>query len=131
MNKIILMGRLTADTELRYIPGENPLAVAHYCVAVNRKYQKNTEQNADFINCTVFGKSAEFANEYFKKGMRICVSGRLKTGKYTDKDGNTRYTTEVIVEDQEFAQSKKENSTASEEPEFNYDELNDGDDLPF
>ena len=106
MNKVILMGRLTRDPEVRYSQGERPVAVARYTLAVNRTFKRAGEPDADFINCVTFGRSAEFAEKYFRQGIRIVVSGRIQTGSYTNKDGQKVYTTDVVVEDQEFAESK-------------------------
>ncbi|WP_026506934.1 single-stranded DNA-binding protein [Butyrivibrio sp. MC2013] len=113
MNKVILMGRLTRDPEVRYSQGDTPLAIARYSLAVDRRFarrgQGDDQQTADFINCVAFGKSGEFAEKYLHKGTKICVSGRIQTGSYTNKDGVKVYTTEVVVEDQEFAESKNSN----------------------
>ena len=106
MNKVILMGRLTRDPEVRYSQGERPTAVARYTLAVNRTFKRAGEPDADFINCVTFGRSAEFAEKYFRQGIRIVVSGRIQTGSYTNRDGVKVYTTDVIVEEQEFAESK-------------------------
>ncbi|MDO4649899.1 MAG: single-stranded DNA-binding protein [Eubacteriales bacterium] len=106
MNKAILMGRLTRDIEVRYTQGDNPTAVARYTLAVNRRFARDGEQEADFISCVEFGKSAEFAEKWFRQGTKIVVTGRIQTGGYTNKDGQKVYTTEVVVEDQEFAESK-------------------------
>ena len=106
MNKVILCGRLTRDPEVRYSSGENQTAVARYTLAVNRRYKRDGEQEADFISCVTFGKSAEFAQKYLHKGTRIVIGGRISTGNYKDKDGKTIYTTDVIVEEHEFAQNK-------------------------
>ena len=111
MNKVILMGRLTGDPEVRYSQGgENSMAIARYTLAVDRRFNRNqggdNQQTADFIQCVAFGRSGEFAEKYFRKGIKIAVTGRIQTGSYTNKDGNTVYTTEVVVEDQEFAESK-------------------------
>jgi single-strand DNA-binding protein len=111
MNKVILMGRLTRDPEVRYSQGgENSLAIARYTLAVDRRFSRgagdNNQQTADFINCVAFGKSGEFAEKYFHKGTKVLVSGRIQTGSYTNKEGQTVYTTEVVAEDQEFAESK-------------------------
>ncbi|MCI6019530.1 MAG: single-stranded DNA-binding protein [Clostridiales bacterium] len=106
MNKVILMGRLTRDPEIRYSQGERATAVARYTLAVNRTFKREGEQDADFINCVVFGRSAEFAEKYFRQGTRIVISGRIQTGSYVNKDGVKVYTTEVIVDEQEFAESK-------------------------
>ena len=106
MNKVVLVGRLTRDPEVRYSQGDNATAVARYTLAVNRKFKKDGEPTADFIPCVVFGKSAEFTEKYFRKGMQVAISGRIQTGSYTNKDGNKIYTTDVVVEEQEFAESK-------------------------
>ena len=106
MNKVILMGRLTRDPEGRYSAGENSLAIARYTLAVDRRFKRDGEATADFISCVVFGKQAEFAEKYFRQGIRIVVSGRIQTGSYTNRDGVKVYTTEVVVEEQEFAESK-------------------------
>ena len=106
MNKVVLMGRLTRDPEVRYSQGENALAIARYTLAVDRRFKRDGEQTADFINCVVFGKSAEFTERYFRQGMRVVVCGRIQTGSYTNRDGVKVYTTEVVVEEQEFAESK-------------------------
>ena len=107
MNKVQLVGRLTRDPEIRYSQGENATATARFSVAVNRRF-KNSEGNydADFINCVAFGKSAEFVEKYFKKGMAIGLTGRMQTGNYTNKDGQKVYTTDVVVEETEFVESK-------------------------
>ena len=107
MNKCTLVGRLTRDPEIRYSQGENATATARFSVAVNRRF-KNAEGNydADFINCVAFGKSAEFVEKYFKKGMAIGLTGRIQTGSYTNKDGQKVYTTDVVVEETEFVESK-------------------------
>jgi single-strand DNA-binding protein len=112
MNKVMLMGRLTRDPEVRYSQGENSLAIARYTVAVDRRFKRPGEQEADFISCVAFGKSAEFAERYLKQGTKIVVTGRIQTGSYTNKDGQKVYTTEVVVEDQEFAESKSSNGDA-------------------
>lgn len=109
MNKVILMGRLTRDPEVRYTQGENATAVARYTLAVDRRMSRNNQngdQTADFIQCVAFGRSGEFAEKYFHKGTKIVVTGRIQTGSYTNKDGQRVYTTDVVVEDQEFAESK-------------------------
>jgi len=107
MNKVILMGRLTRDPEVRYSQGENATAVARYTLAVDRRFTRNNDdQTADFINCVAFGRSGEFAEKYLHKGTKIAVTGRIQTGSYTNKDGVKVYTTDVVVEDQEFAESK-------------------------
>ena len=108
MNKVILMGRLTRDPEVRYSAGENALAIARYTLAVDRRFRRDGEASADFISCVSFGRTAEFAEKYFRQGLKIAVTGRIQTGSYTNKDGVKVYTTEVIVEEQEFAESRAE-----------------------
>ena len=111
MNKVILMGRLTRDTEVRYSQGENATAVARYTLAVDRRFNRNGDENtADFINCVAFGRAGEFAEKYFRKGIKIAITGRIQTGSYTNKDGVKVYTTDIVVEDQEFAESKNSSS---------------------
>ena len=106
MNKVILMGRLTRDPDVRYSAGENALAIARYTLAVDRRFKRDGEATADFISCVAFGRAAEFAEKYFHQGIRIVVSGRIQTGSYTNREGQKVYTTEVVVEEQEFAESK-------------------------
>ena len=107
MNKTILMGRLTRDPEIRYSSGDEPTAIARYTLAVDRRYKRQgDDQTADFINCVVFGRGAEFAEKYLHQGIKIVVTGRIQTGSYTNKDGHKVYTTEVVIEEQEFAESK-------------------------
>ena len=114
MNKVILMGRLTRDPDVRYSSGDNAMAIARYTLAVDRRFKRNgDEQTADFINCVAFGKSGEFAEKYLKKGTKIVVSGRIQTGSYTNKEGQKVYTTEVVAEDQEFAESKNASGSGS------------------
>ncbi len=111
MNRVILMGRLTRDPEIRYSQGESATAVARYTLAVDRRFNRNgDENNADFIGCVAFGRQAEFAEKYLHKGIKMLVSGRIQTGSYTNKDGVRVYTTDVVVEDQEFAESKNASS---------------------
>lgn len=107
MNKVILMGRLTRDPDVRYSQGDNAMAIARYSLAVDRRFKRDgDEQTADFINCVAFGKSGEFAEKYLHKGTKIAVVGRIQTGSFTNKDGQKVYTTDVVVEEQEFAESK-------------------------
>ena len=114
MNKVILMGRLTRDPEVRYSQGENALAIARYTLAVDRRAaRREGEATADFINCVAFGRSAEFAERYLRQGTKIVVSGRIQTGSYTNKDGQKVYTTEVVVEESEFAESKAASGTSN------------------
>ena len=113
MNKVILMGRLTRDPEVRYSQGEHQMAIARYTLAVDRRGRSNAsngEQTADFIQCIAFDRSAEFAEKYFHQGTKLVVTGRIQTGSYTNKDGQKVYTTDVVVEDQEFAESKNAQS---------------------
>ena len=109
MNKVILMGRLTRDPEMR---GDGTSLVARYNLAVDRRFKKEGQADTDFINCVCFGKSAEFAEKYLKKGTKVVVTGHIQTGSYTDKDNKKVYTTDVIVEEQEFAESKGESSSS-------------------
>ena len=120
MNKVILMGRLTRDPEVRYSAGENALAIARYTLAVDRRFRRDGEATADFISCVSFGRTAEFAEKYFRQGMRVSISGRIQTGSYTNKDGVKVYTTEVIVEEQEFAESKGSGASEQQEQESPY-----------
>ena len=115
MNRAILMGRLTRDPEIRYSQGERTMSIAKYTLAVDRrgrKSQDGNEQNADFINCVAFDRAGEFAEKYFRQGMRVLVSGRIQTGSYINKEGQRVYTTDIIVDDQEFADSKGAASNA-------------------
>lgn len=113
MNKVILMGRLTRDPEVRYSQGENSTAVARYTLAVDRRFNRNNdEQTADFINCVAFGRNGEFAEKYLRKGTKILAEGRIQTGSYTNKEGQKVYTTDIVVENQEFAESKNNASSA-------------------
>lgn len=106
MNKVILMGRLTRDPEVRYGTGENSTAVARYTIAIDRRFKRDGEQNADFIGCVAFGRNAEFAEKYLRQGTKIVLTGRIQTGSYTNRDGQKVYTTDIVVEEQEFAESK-------------------------
>lgn len=107
MNKVILMGRLTRDPDVRYGQGEKSTCVARYTLAVDRKFKKDGDASADFINCIAFGKNGEFAEKYLRQGTKIAVVGRIQTGSYTNKEGQKIYTTDVVVEEHEFAESKK------------------------
>ena len=123
MNKVILCGRLTRDPEVRYSQGAEPMAIARYTLAVDRRRSRNNdpnEQSADFIGCVAFGKAGEFAEKYLKKGTKMLVSGRIQTGSYTNKEGVKVYTTEVVVEDQEFAESKNAASNGGSGNYSNY-----------
>lgn len=120
MNRVCLCGRLTKDPDVRYTQGAEPMAIARYTLAVDRR--KKGENSADFISCIAFGKSAEFAEKYLHKGMKILVEGRIQTGSYTNKDGKKIYTTDVVVESTEFAESKNSAQQAPAEPTADMDE---------
>ena len=119
MNRVILMGRLTRDPDVRYSAGDNSTAVARYTLAVDRRFSRREDngngQNADFIGCVAFGKSAEFAEKYLHQGTKIVITGRIQTGSYVNRDGQKVYTTDVVVEDQEFAESKAADSGSRSE----------------
>lgn len=115
MNKVIIMGRLTRDPEIRYSQGENSLAIGRFTLAVDRRFKRDgDQQTADFISCLSFGKVAEFEEKYFKQGTKVIITGRIQTGNYTNKDGQKVYTTEVVVEEQEFAEGKKDGESSSQ-----------------
>lgn len=142
MNKVILMGRLTRDPDVRYSQGENSMAIARYTLAVDRRGRRDDNgQNTDFISCVAFGKSAEFAEKYLHRGTKIVITGRIQTGSYTNRDGQKVYTTDVVVEESEFAESKsagntggtyQPNTTGAMDPE-GFMTIPDGvdDELPF
>lgn len=150
MNKVVLLGRLTKDPEVRRTEnGGNTVVITRYSLAVDRRFKRDGEPSADFINCVSFGRAAEFAEKYYHKGSKICISGRIQTGSYTNKDGQRVYTTEVVVEEQDFAESKSSggnraesggnsnsggysnNKTASvPDPEDGFPDLDD-DEIPF
>lgn len=111
MNKVILMGRLTREPDIRYTQGESQMAVARYTLAVDRRVRTGGEQQADFVSCVAFGKAAEFAEKYLHQGTKIVVAGRIQTGSYTNKDGQRVYTTDVVIESCEFAESKATNES--------------------
>lgn len=106
MNKVILMGRLTRDPEVRYSQGDNATAIARFTLAVDRRIKRDNEASVDYINCVSFGRSAEFAEKYFHKSTKIVIAGRIQTGSYTNKDGQKVYTTDIVIEEQDFAESK-------------------------
>lgn len=120
MNKVILMGRLTRDPDVRYSQGENSTAVARYTLAVDRRYRREGEVTADFIGCVAFGRNAEFAEKYLRQGIKIVIAGRIQTGSYTDRNGQKVYTTDVVVEEQEFAESKSSSSNREAEEQNPY-----------
>jgi single-strand DNA-binding protein len=111
MNKVILMGRLTRDPEVRYSQGENAMAIARFTLAVDRRFRRD-DASTDFIGCVAFGRNAEFIEKYFRQGTKALITGRIQTGSYTNRDGQKVYTTDVVVEDQEFAESKNSQGDA-------------------
>ena len=111
MNKVTLIGRVVRDAEIRYSQGASSTCIARYTLAVDRKFKQEGQPNADFINCIAFGKLGEFAEKYLHKGTKIAVTGRIQTGSYKNKDGNTVYTTDVVVEEQEFCESKSQSNS--------------------
>ena len=114
MNKVTLMGNLTRDPDVRYSQGEKSTCVARYTLGIRRRFHRDGDPDSDFINCVAFGKQGEFAEKYLKKGMKIAICGRIQTGSYTDKDGIKRYTTDVVVEEHYFVESKNaKNGNAS------------------
>lgn len=148
MNKVILMGRLTRDPEVRYSQGESATAIARFTLAVDRRIKRDNEASVDYINCVSFGRSAEFAEKYFHKGTKIVIAGRIQTGNYTNKDGRKVYTTDIVIEEQDFAESKaasqqnnsgntKNTSNSRQTQQPNQQTSSDGfmsaddDDLPF
>ena len=141
MNKVILMGRLTRDPDIRYTQSnsaQEQTCIARYSLAVNRRFNRDGEQKADFISCVAFGRQAEFAEKYLRKGTKIALAGRIQTGSYTNRDGQKVYTTDVVVEEQEFAESKTAGQIAQQNPapmtrEDGFMEIPDGleEELPF
>ena len=119
MNKVIEIGRLVKDPDIRYSQGANTTCVARYTLAVDRKFKQEGHPNADFINCIAFGKLGEFAEKYLHKGVKIAVTGRIQTGSYKNKDGNTVYTTDVVVEEQEFCESKSQSISQQQTTQSN------------
>ena len=121
MNKVILMGRLTRDPEVRYSAGESGTAIARYTLAVDRRFKRDGEATADFIGCVSFGRTAEFAEKYFRQGLKVLVAGRIQTGSYTNNSGQKVYTTDVVVEEQEFAEGQNSSQQgAGQQPPQNY-----------
>lgn len=142
MNKIILMGRLTRDPEIRYSQGENSMAVGRFSIAVDRKYQRDEDIKTDFFNCITFGKLAEFVEKYLKKGIKIVVTGRIQNNNYTNKNGEKVYSIQIIADEIEFAESKaasQRNNADNSQPSSALDVTTDGfmsipagfNDLPF
>lgn len=134
MNKTLLIGRTTKDPDIRYTQSEQPMTIARFNLAVDRRFKKDGEQSADFISCVAFGKTAEFIEKYVFKGTKIAVEGRIQTGSYTNNDGNKVYTTDVVVEQVEFAGSKTDSESAAKGSNDDFmnvaDELDD-EGLPF
>lgn len=129
MNRVILMGRLTRNPEVRYTQGERPMEVARYTLAVDRRGRRGQdggEQTADFINCVAFDRAGEFAEKYFRQGIRVLVSGRIQTGSYVNQEGRKVYTTEVILDDQEFADSKGASGRGPEQRQVQGTDIGDG-----
>ena len=134
MNKTLLIGRTTKDPDIRYTQSEQPMTIARFNLAVDRRFKKEGEQSADFISCVAFGKTAEFIEKYVFKGTKIAVEGRIQTGSYTNKDGNKVYTTDVVVEQVEFAGAKTDSKSAAKESNDDFMNVADGLDdegLPF
>ena len=139
MNRVILIGRLTKDPETRYSNSSEATSVSHYTLAVDRRFKREGEQNADFINCVTFGKGADFADKYLRKGTKIAVVGRIQTGSYTNRDGQRVYTTDVVVEEHEFVESKGSNANNAQSkpkpapvPDDEFMRIPDGmEELPF
>ena len=111
MNKVILMGRLTRDPDVRYSQGENASAFARYTLAVDRRFRRDGDATADFIGCVAFGRQAEFAEKYLRQGTKIAITGRIQTGSYTNRDGQKVYTTDVVVEEQEFGRARRQQAS--------------------
>ena len=134
MNRVILMGRLTRDPEVRYTNGESPKAIANFGIAVDRRFKnKNGEYEADFFNCTAFGKQAEFAEKYLKKGTKVLVEGRLQNDNYTNRDGQKVTATGIVLDNVEFCESKKDDTKPTEEQRQEWSAIDDLDssELPF
>lgn len=131
MNKVVLMGRLTRNPEIRY--SQTGTCVARYSLAVDRKYKKEGEPSADFFNCVAFGKAGEFAEKYLHKGSKMVISGRLQTGSYTNREGQKIYTTDIIVEEQDFAESKAQEKTPPKKKDDGFMKIPDNvsEELPF
>lgn len=133
MNKVELIGRLTKDPDVRYTQGQNSTCIARFTLAVDRRFKRDGEADADFITCVAFGKTGEFIEKYFTKGMKIAISGRIQTGSYDNKDGYKVYTTDVVVEECEFVEKKNADATENTSSNDGFMNLPEGieDDLPF
>lgn len=128
MNKVILLGNLTRDPEIRYSQGEKQMAVARFSLAVNRRFAKDGETNADFLNCTAFGKTAEFVEKYFRQGSRMSLVGRIENNNYTNKNGEKVYSVQIMVEEVEFAERKSSQSNNQTKNQNQQAQTNGGDD---
>lgn len=115
MNKVVLIGRLTKTPDVRYTQGDNVMCIARYTLAVDRRFHRDGDQTADFINCVAFGRAGEFAEKYLDKGTKIAISGRIQTGSYTNRNGQKVYTTDIVVEEQDFAESKAAGQQSSDQ----------------
>lgn len=134
MNKVVLMGRLTRDPDIKYTQSENSMCIARYTMAVDRRFKKDNDQAADFINCVAFKHNGEFAEKYLHKGTKICVFGRIQTGSYTNQEGQKVYTTDVIVEEHDFCESKNaSNNGAAQQSSDGFVNVPEGieEELPF
>ena len=133
MNKIILLGRLTRDPEVRYTQGDNSMAIAKFSLAVNRRFKKENEPEADFFNCTAFGKQAEFVEKYLKQGTKMLLSGRIQNDNYTNKEGQKVYSIQIMVEEIEFAESKNNSTSEPSQSNDGFMNIPDGlqEELPF
>ena len=129
MNNVILMGRLTKDPEIRSTTGQNPITIARYTLAVDRR--SKDEKTADFIPCVVFGKATEFVEKYLHKGIKIAITGRIRTGSYTDKNGKKQYTMDIVVEDHEFAENKRQENPVEGTSDFEPIPYGIDEELPF
>ena len=133
MNKVVLMGRLTRDPEVRYTQGDNSMAIAKFSLAVNRRFKKENEPEADFFNCTAFSKQAEFVEKYLKQGTKILLSGRIQNDNYTNKEGQKVYSIQIMVEEMEFAESKNNSTSEPSQSNDGFMNIPDGlqEELPF
>lgn len=133
MNKIILLGRIVRDPEVRYTQGDNSMAIAKFSLAVNRRFKKENEPEADFFNCTAFGKQAEFIEKYLKQGIKILLSGRIQNDNYTNKEGQKVYSIQIMVEEMEFAESKNNSTSEPSQSNDGFMNIPDGlqEELPF
>ena len=133
MNKVIEIGRLTKDPDIKYSQGEKQTCIARYTLAVDRRFKQEGQPDADFISCVAFGKNGEFAEKFLKKGVKIAITGELRTGSYTNKDGQKVYTTDVVINEHEFVESKKDSQEEPQSSDYGYMNIPEGieQDLPF